>query len=254
MQASYGQRGIIGLATPQGNPTAETEFRVLLPAGVIPATARLVSKDADPRHRLRDYFVDLSATLDRFDSLPLASVGIACTGSSYVLGHAEAERRCREVATARSLAVVSAADAIDQALRHLGVSRLALLCPYPEWLELLAVAYWQDRGYSVLDVMSVAGDQHDTRSIYRLDPASHTRSIHERWSSVTADAYLITGTGMPSLGLIDALSAQLKAPVLSSTLCLAWACLGAADINPGSLGGTAHMPLLAGWSEALARL
>ncbi|MGB1439750.1 MAG: hypothetical protein ACPG63_08240, partial [Luminiphilus sp.] len=111
-----------------------------------------------------------------------------------------------------------------------------------------------DRGYSVVDVMSVAGDQHDTRSIYRLDPASHTRSIHERWSSVTADAYLITGTGMPSLALIDALSAQLKAPVLSSTLCLAWACLEAADISPGSLGGTAHMPLLAGWSEALARL
>ena len=254
MQGSYGQRGIIGLATPQANPTAETEFRLLLPTGVIPATVRLASRDADPRHRLRDYFTDLSTTLERFDTLALAAVGLACTGSSYVLGHAEAERRCRESGAARGITVVSAASAIDRALRHLGASRLALLSPYPRWLQDLAVDYWEERGYSVVDVMSLALGQGDTRSIYHLDPGTHTQRIREHWRSLSADAYLITGTGMPSLGLIDALSEDLGSPVLSSTLCLAWACLLAGEIHPGERSAAEGLPLLAGWSDALSRV
>ena len=50
-------------ATPQANPTAETEFRALLPAGVACATTRMVSADSNPDARLRNYFVDIARTL-----------------------------------------------------------------------------------------------------------------------------------------------------------------------------------------------
>jgi maleate cis-trans isomerase len=42
----YGRNGTLGLATPQANPTAETEFRALLPEGVGCATVRMASEGA----------------------------------------------------------------------------------------------------------------------------------------------------------------------------------------------------------------
>ena len=52
----YGRNGALGLATPQANPTAETEFRALMPQGVACATVRMVSAEPDPATRLRAYF------------------------------------------------------------------------------------------------------------------------------------------------------------------------------------------------------
>ena len=59
----YGRNGTLGLATPQANPTAEIEFRALLPEGVGCATVRMASEASDPEARLRAYFTDIAETL-----------------------------------------------------------------------------------------------------------------------------------------------------------------------------------------------
>ena len=76
----YGRNGALGLATPQANPTAETEFRALMPQGVACATVRMVSAESDPEARLRAYFTDIALTLDRFDTLPLQAIGWRAQG------------------------------------------------------------------------------------------------------------------------------------------------------------------------------
>jgi len=45
---NYGRHGTLGLATPQANPTAETEFRALMPQGVASATVRMAVKSLIP--------------------------------------------------------------------------------------------------------------------------------------------------------------------------------------------------------------
>jgi len=42
--------------------------------------------------------------------------------------------------------------------------------------------------------------------------------------------------------------------VLSSNLCLAWATLQIAGIDPGALAPTPKMPLLAGWAPRIDQL
>ena len=100
-EGDYGRHGALGLATPQANPTAETEFRALMPDGVACATVRMVNAETDPATRLRAYFSDIAPTLARFDTLPLQAIGLACTGSSYLLGHETVEAQLSELSAKR---------------------------------------------------------------------------------------------------------------------------------------------------------
>ena len=238
----YGRNGVLGLATPQANPTAETEFRALMPQGVACATVRMVSAELDPAARLRAYFTDIAQTLNRFDSLSLQSIGLACTGSTYLLGHEAVEAHLGKLSSKRGQPVISAAAAIESALAHLGVNSIALICPYPEWLLTAAERHWRARGCDVVDQFSLDPNQGDTRAIYALSPEAAGDRIEARWRNKRADAYLITGTGLPTLRIVSQLSKSLSGPVLSSNLCLAWASLQEAGIDT-IVGRTASMEL-----------
>ena len=247
----YGRRGTLGIATPQANVTAETEFRALLPRGVACATVRMASNKPHPEDRLRAYFTDIALTLDRFDSLAMGAIGLACTGSSYLLGHASVEERLAKLSARRQQPVISAAGAIERALNHIEARSIALICPYPKWLLQAAERHWQERGFVLADRFSLDPHQQDTRAIYGLSPEVAAERIRTRWHSRKADVYLITGTGLPTLRLVAELSAVLPGPVLSSNLCLAWATLLEAGIDLAERGPTAAMPLLAGWESRL---
>ena len=253
-EGHYGRHGTLGIATPQANLTAETEFRALLPEGVACATVRMVSAERDPDARLRAYFVDIAQTLDRFDSLTMRAIGLACTGSSYLLGHEFVEANLADLSARRGQPVVSAAAAIERALTQINARSIALICPYPQWLLAAAEAHWRERGFQVVDHFSLEPNQEDTRAIYALSPARAAEQIKSRWQNREADAYLITGTGLPTLQIVADLAPVLRAPVLSSNLCLAWATLEAAGVDRGELGPTSQMPLLAGWEQRVGGL
>jgi len=250
----YGRLGTLGIATPQANPTAEPEFRALLPSGVGCATVRMHADIDTPDQRLIAYFEDLGSTLSRFDTLSLGAVGVACTGSSYLLGHEKTSQLIERQSKHFGAPIVTAAAAIEEALLSLTAKQIALVSPYPDWLMEAATSYWSARGFNLVDTFSLAQAQGETRAIYALDAASAAESINRRWQQVQADAYLITGTGMPTLPFISDLTKTTGKPVLASNLCLAWSCLKTANIELGEHSPSEMLPLLAGWESAVARL
>jgi maleate isomerase len=211
----------------------------------------MASGEPLPEDRLRAYFTDIGQTLDRFDTLVMGAVGLACTGSSYLLGHTAVEASLAKLSARRQQPVISAAAAIERALNHVGARSIALICPYPKWLLEAAERHWQERGFAVADRFSLDPDQQDTRSIYGLSPETAAERIRARWRNIKADGYLITGTGLPTLRLVAELSAVLPGPVLSSNLCLAWATLLEAGIDLAERRPSAAMPLLSGWEHRL---
>jgi maleate isomerase len=211
----------------------------------------MASGEPLPEDRLRAYFTDIGQTLDRFDTLVMGAVGLACTGSSYLLGHASVEASLAALSARRQQSVISAAAAIERALNHIGARSIALICPYPEWLLEAAERHWQERGFVLADRFSLDPHQRDTRAIYGLSPEIAAEQIRTRWHSRKADVYLITGTGLPTLRLVAELSEVLPGPVLSSNLCLAWATLLEAGIDLAERGPSAAGPLLSGWENRL---
>lgn len=218
----YGRSGTIGIGVPQANTTIEAEFRAITPAGVNVVAARLQGSRADSRTRLLDYFTNLDAALDSFDTAPIGAFGFANTGTSYLLGADRDQAAFAEVSKKRGYPVVPATLAILESLAQVGTKRIALVSPYPAWLTEAALRYWPAAGIEIAEVVQVEADTADTRNVYNIgsaDAMAAARKIKAR----DVGAVLLTGTGMPSLRAVGPLSKEFGKPVLSSNLCLCFA-------------------------------
>ncbi|MEZ6022146.1 MAG: hypothetical protein R3C16_01745 [Hyphomonadaceae bacterium] len=212
----YGTTGAFGVATPQSNPTVEPEFGVLMPRTARVHTTRLISDAADPLERLRIYLRELERTLRSYDGMKFSAFGFACTGSSYLLGHEAEAAIVTKCAETFGYPVVTAADAIVWMLGKLNAKKVVVLAPYPEALIEAGKGYFRDRGVDVIRHARVVTRTSDTRTIYELG-VDQAREALAALDTSGADAILVSGTGMPSLLLVDPNAAL---PVVSSNCCL----------------------------------
>jgi maleate isomerase len=214
---------------------------------------RLVSQ-GEPRQRFLDYFRQLETTLQGYDSLKLDVAGFACTASSYLLEEGEEEHHCTDLQAKFGYPVITAAAAIRNALKHLKATRIALACPYPDWLLQHAVSFWSQQGFDIAASFSAQPQMDDTRAIYKLNSEQASQQIATALQGVECDVIVITGTGLPSLQAICDLQQQFGVPVINSNLALAWACLSAAEVPLGDRAPEASFPLLGGWQSLIKQL
>lgn len=250
----YGAHGVLGIGTPQSNPTVEPEIRTLLPDAVNLLATRLTSPVADSRDRLIDYLERLGDALDTYDRLALDAFGFACTGSSYLVGATREDEIVAAAEAGRVYPVITAARAVRAALEHLGARRIAVVSPYPVWLDDAAIAYWVASGFEVTSHGRIDTGDADTRGVYGMTSATAMKAA-TALDTGGADAILLAGTGMPTLAVIAALERRTGLPVVSSNLCLAWALAGVLEPPPPPRPAGTGETLLAGWADRLlARL
>ena len=239
MSFEYAPRGFIGVLTPQANTTVEPEFNILMPPGVGVVNARLVSAKPEMEDRLLEYFDTLDACVAQFGNASLRALGVACTGSSYLVGRDEEQRIFSELSRRRGVLATNSALATVDALQALGARRIGLVSPYPDGLLQKSIAYWESHGLEVAAVAKVVATAADhersgnAHSIYALGSDSVSAAM-AGLRGKPLDAIVMLGTGMPSLASIVRTPSLDAAPVLSCTLALAWRCVRAAEAAPCS--------------------
>lgn len=220
-ERDYGSGGRLALATPQGNPTVEPEMRRLFPMDVEYYTLRLTSGADDPKQRMIDYLESLPVMTERFAGMALDGLLFACTATSYLIPPEDQWRLIEATEAHLGARVFMAAHAIRTWLEDRGLTRIALLTPYPDWLNEPAVDWWTNCGFDVAGKEQVQIGTTNTYAIYEQQTADVRRHV-EIWLAIDAEAWVISGTGMPSLPLIRELS-QDGRPIVSSNLALATA-------------------------------
>jgi maleate isomerase len=224
----YGPSGLIGVAVPQANPTVEPEMARLVPREFAVIATRLTGNPSTPQNKLVEYLDNLGVSLRAFDNAPLDIVGFACTGTSYLIGTEQEEARIAQYSREFGYPIVTCAQAVRQALRHLGLDRISLIAPYPAWLAEASRKYWESSGLNVTSMTTVELPSNDTRHVYGLGSADVVEAAR-RLDMKASGALLITGTGVPTLGAIEPIRAFYDRPVLTSNLCLAWQLLRTLD-------------------------
>ena len=221
-EPDYGPRARVGIAVPHSNPTVEPEMRALLPPAIGVYATRLTHPAPRVEERLNHYVRHMPEAIRTFGEMTLAAFGFGCTGSSYIAG-LELEDRLTAAATAECrIPVITAAQAIRLALKSLGCQSVALVSPYPAELAEAGYRYWENAGIRVVARLRVDPALTDTHRIYELTSDEALAALRNI-DKAGADCLVASGTGMPTLQALRTLRKELKLPVLSSNLSLAWA-------------------------------
>ena len=235
----FGWRGRIGVLLPPGNPTVEPELSAMVPAGVTLHFGRLESppsvgkagEHAGMEERVRAYREGLAGPTAALSQVRPAVVLLAHTASSYALGYGNEQALVDRIASLAGAPALLAAQAVLAALRHLGVKRLALGTPYPESISRQGKAYWEAAGFEI------AG-YHRLENVTDIYAENEERAyeLARRADAPEADAVLLSGTGLPTVAVLETLERDLGKPVLSSNQASLWQALRMARVRESIAG------------------
>ena len=230
-------RARIGVLVPSGNPTVEPELYRMAPSGVTIHFARLDSGAGAPgtpeaiEQRTLGYLHALPGAVRTLADLKLDAVVLAHTGVSYVNGVAGEPALATQLANLAGTRATTAAGAIAAGLRRLGVKRLALATPYPPSISEAGRAFWEASGFEIVGYRRLEG----VANIYD-ETEDRARTLARAADVPTADAVLVSGTGLPTAGIIEGLEQELAKPVVTSQQASLWRALRlarVADAVPG---------------------
>jgi maleate isomerase len=202
----------VGVWTPHMAIGPEEEIPAMASGRAITCVARLGAGAAPVG-------LDIDEAADLFALGAVDAIGYASTSSAYAIGFEAEVAVVSRLSRRVGVPVAATCASCVQALRVLGVGRVALV--HPPWFDVglneLGASYFEAEGFDVVSSASAALPR-DPR---RIEPAA----VYEWTSRHVADdveAVFIGGNGFRAVGAIAALEDALNRPVLTSNQVLLW--------------------------------
>lgn len=213
----------LGILVPSGNPTVEPEFYRMAPNDVTVHFSRLDSREGTPgahagmEHRLLGYVNALPVAIPPLAAVHPSVVILAHTSVSYATGFESEPGLIEQIEALAGCPAVTASRAILAAFAALDARRIALATPYSEAVEALGARYWRAAGLEIvahrrLENVTNIYDESEQRA-YDLGCATDTSR---------ADALLISGTGLPTSGIVQKLEQTIGKPVITGQTAALW--------------------------------
>ena len=225
-----GWRAKIGVITPTENTVTEPEFNALRPAGVTVHFTRMPIHFHPETDNYRSLLDDLELRLTDLKGCGVDAVAYNCTVGSMACPADLLIDHLRNVA---GVPAVATASAITDALKMLGVEKIALATPYSDATNAHESAYFQTQGIEVVAMAGLNFSATGTalgRCFGAVPPADildHARAVDHP----EAQAILISCANFASASIAGALEAELGKPVITSNIVAFHAGLRAAGIE-----------------------
>jgi len=221
----FGWRARIGVLLPPGNPTVEPELCGMAPTGVSVHFARMEAPPslgpaggaAGMEERTRAYREGLEGPARALGEVRPAVVVLAHTASSYALGFGNDQPLADRIASLSGAPALLAAHAVRAALQHFGIKRLALGTPYPEAISAQGKAYWDGAGFEIAGYHRLT----DVKDIY-AESEERAYLLARQADARDAEAVLLSGTGLPTVALLEMVEAVANAPRPRRSLLFVW--------------------------------
>lgn len=217
-----GWRARLGFLLPPGNPTVEAEMIALAPAGVSVHFNRMIARGvpgslSGQSERTRTMVESLDASIEMLALVKPDIIVLAHTATSYELGRQGEADLLARLRHAYGIPVVTAFGAVVRALKRLGVERVALGAPYSAETTLKGKAHLEAHGFRVVGCDHLKG----VTNIYD-ETAERAYRLARTVDTAEAEGVFLSGTGMPTVPVLEALERDLNKPVLSSASAMMW--------------------------------
>ncbi|MCV7026072.1 Asp/Glu racemase [Mycolicibacterium novocastrense] len=189
----------------------------------LPVTVDMAVHISDPEHVIAGAANVLAVS-------PIVTA-YACTAGSFVKGMAGEAALVAAMRAAGAPAAVTTSGSMLEALRHLGVGRVATVTPYTSDLTIGLTSYLMEAGIEVVATSGLGL----TSQIWSV-PYSRTAELVRATDVEDAEAIVISCTNLPTYDLIAELEAELQKPVVSANQVTMWAALrvaGRKAVGPG---------------------
>ncbi|HZT87759.1 MAG TPA: aspartate/glutamate racemase family protein [Stellaceae bacterium] len=217
-----GWRARIGFLLPPGNPTIEAELTPVPPAGVSLHFHRMVARGTPgsldgQAERNRSMLAHLDESVEMLALVKPDLIVIAHTATSYDLAPGEEAALLARLEAAAGIRVTTAFACVAAALRRLGVIRVALGAPYSAETTAKGRAHLEAHGFAVVGADNLKG----VRNIYD-ETAERAYRLARSVDTPEAEAVFLSGTGMPTLSVLEMLEQDLGKPAVSSNAAIIW--------------------------------
>jgi maleate isomerase len=226
-----GWRARLGFLIPPGNPTVEPELIAMTPPGVSIHFSRLVARGLagshhgqEERNRSQIEHIDESAAL--LAMVKPDVIILAHTATSYTLGRGAEAALLKRLQAQYAIAFATAFGSVAAALGALGAKRVALGTPYNEEITLKGKAHLEEHGFEVVSHRRLE----NVTNIY-AETAERAYQLGRAVDSPNAQAVFLSGTGMPTIDILEALEQDLGKPALSANSAMMWYALRLAGIR-----------------------
>lgn len=217
-----GWRARLGFLLPPGNPTVEAEMIALAPSGVSVHFNRMVARGvpgslSGQEERTRSMIEALDLSIEMLALVKPDIIVLAHTATSYELGRQGEADLLARLRQACGIPVVTAFGAVVRALERLGIKRVALGAPYSADTTRKGKAHLEAHGFRVVRCDNLKG----VTNIYD-ETAERAYRLARAVDTAEAEAVFLSGTGMPTIPVLEALERDLNKPVLSSASAMMW--------------------------------
>jgi maleate isomerase len=226
-----GWRARLGFLVPPGNPTVETEMIAMAPQGVSLHFHRMLARGTPgslegQTERNRSMIESIDGAAEQLAMVKPDVIVVAHTATSYQLGRSGEADLLGRVERSTGRRVVTAFGSVVRALERLNVRKLALGTPYSAEVTLQSKAHLESHGFEVVKFDSLKGID----NIYDTT-AEQAYGLARAVDAGDADAVFLSGTGMPTVSVLEVLDQDLEKPVISSASAMMWYALRLAGVG-----------------------
>jgi len=221
----------LGIIVPSWNTVMEYECQRLAPEGVSVHFTRIAHTN-DEEETLLHMIHEVPALAELLAHAKLDAICFGCTGGSFV--RPTMDREITDVIEKTTgIPATTTATALVEAMREMGVSRVAIASPYPKWLNERLASFLVGKGIEVVREKGL-----DTECPAFLSP-ERSKELAREVNCPEADGIFISCTNFRALEGVEELEAELGKPVLTSNTTTMWHTLRRSGYDgPARLGGS----------------
>jgi maleate isomerase len=210
-----------GVLIPSTNTTVEIEYGRLLPSTLQVHVGRLKSSGTGPFAPSLDADVEYQSLL--LGTARVEVISLAQTSASLFTDDYDATTTQR-MSKAAGVPAITSAQAIGQAVRALGMRRIALVSPYSQPVIERAKHYYESK-YG-LDVVALEGfAATDSYMIGKLGP-ENARDAFARINRPEIEILVVPGGNFPTMSFVAAWEQEFGKPVITTNQAALWAMMG----------------------------